>query len=217
MIKKYKKTLIASSLALLIPVIVGLLLWDKLPDPMPSHWNIHGEVDGWCSKAFGVLGLPAIMLAMQWVCIFASMADPKYQNYNPKMIKLMFWICPVIGLVLCCMVYPQAMGYSVPIEVIMPLLMGVLFIVVGNWMPKCKQTYTMGIKLPWTLNSEANWNATHRFGGKVWVIGGILTMLTAFLGSFWLMMAILLLIAILPTVYSYLYYRNHEKDEHNGN
>ena len=52
MIKKYKKTLIASSLALLIPVIVGLLLWDKLPDPMPSHWNIHGEVDAWSSKAF---------------------------------------------------------------------------------------------------------------------------------------------------------------------
>ena len=180
MIKKYKKTLIASSLALLIPVIVGLPLWNKLPDPMPSHWNIHGEVDGWSSKAFTVFGLPALMLVLQWVCVFASMADPKYQNFNPKMIKLMFWICPVIGLILCCMVYPQAMGYSVPIEVIMPLVMGVLFIVVGNWLPKCQQTYTMGIKLPWTFASEENWNATHRFGGKVWVIGGIATMLTAF-------------------------------------
>ena len=213
MIKKYKKTLIASSLALLIPVIVGLLLWKHLPDPMPSHWNIHGEVDSWSSKAFMVFGIPGLMLALQWVCIFASMADPKYENYNPRMIKLMFWICPVIGLVLCCMVYPQAMGYSVPIEVIMPLLMGVMFMVIGNWLPKCKQTYTMGIKLPWTFASEENWNATHRFGGKVWFFGGIATMLTAFLGSFWLLIGILALMVILPTLYSYLYYCKHEKEK----
>ena len=216
MIKKYKKTLIISSLPLLIPVIVGLLLWEKLPDPMPSHWNIHGEVDGWTSKAFTVFGLPGLMLALQWVSLFACTADPKYANYNPKMLKLALWICPAIGLLLSFMVYPQAMGYSVPIEIIMPLLMGVLFIIVGNWMPKCEQTYTMGIKLPWTLNSEANWNATHRFGGKMWVIGGILTMLTAFLGSFWVMMSILAVMVILPTIYSYLYYRNHEKEVKDG-
>ena len=217
LIKKYMRTLIISSLVLLIPVVVGLLLWNKLPDPMPSHWNIHGEVDGWSSKAFTVFGLPALMLAMQWVCLFACTADPKYQNYNPKMLKLALWICPAIGLILCGMVYPQAMGYSVPIEVIMPLLIGVLFIIVGNWLPKCQQTYTMGIKLPWTFASEANWNATHRFGGKVWVIGGIITMLTAFFGSFWLLMVILLAMVILPTIYSYLYYRNHEKEDKDGN
>ena len=67
MIKKYKKTLIFTSLILLIPVLVGLLLWDRLPDPMPSHWNIDGEVDGWTSKPFAVFGLPALMLALQWV------------------------------------------------------------------------------------------------------------------------------------------------------
>ena len=212
MIKKYKKTLILTSLVLLIPVIVGLLLWNQLPDPMPSHWNIHGEVDGYCSKAFAVFGLPALMIVLQWVCVLASMADPKQKNYNHKMMKLALWICPAIGLLLSFMVYPAAMGYSVPVEVIMPIIMGVLFIVTGNWLPKCQQTYTMGIKLPWTLASEANWNATHRFGGKVWVIGGIVTLLTAFLGSFWLLLVILAVMVILPTVYSYLYYRRHKED-----
>ena len=215
MIKKYKRTLIITSLVLLIPVIVGLLLWNKLPDPMPSHWGINGEVDGWASKAFSVFGFPCLLLAIHWLCVFASTADPHHKNYHPKMIKLMFWICPAIGLVLCCMVYPQAMGYSVPIEIIMPLVMGVLFIIVGNWLPKCEQTYTMGIKLPWTFASEANWNATHRFGGKVWFFGGIITMLTAFWGSFWLLMVILAAMVILPTIYSYLYYRNHEKEKAN--
>jgi uncharacterized membrane protein len=113
------------------------------------------------------------------------------------------------------MVYPQALGYPMPIEVIMPLLMGVLFMVVGNWLPKCQQTYTMGIKLPWTFASEENWNATHRFGGKVWVIGGIVTMLTAFFGNFWILMVILAAMVILPTAYSYLYYHNYEKGNKN--
>ena len=212
MIKKYLRTLIITSLTLLIPVIVGLLLWDKLPDPMPSHWDIHGEVDGWSSKAFNVLGLPALMLVLQWVCVLACTADPKRKNYNPKMIKLVLWICPAIGLLLSTLVYGAALGYELPIEVIMPLLIGVMFIVIGNWLPKCRQTYTMGIKLPWTFASEANWNATHRFGGKVWVVGGVVTMLTSLFGSFWLLMITLAAMVILPTVYSYLYYRNHERE-----
>ena len=217
MIKKYKRTLILTSLVLLIPVIVGLLLWNQLPDPMPSHWDIHGEVDGWSSKAFTVFGLPSLMLVLHWVCVFASMADPKWKNYNTKMMKLALWICPAIGLILSFMVYPAALGYSVPVENIMPLLVGALFMVIGNWLPKCEQTYTMGIKLPWTFPSEENWNATHRFGGKVWFFGGIITMLTAFFGNFWILVVILAVMVILPTVYSYLYYRNHEKEKQDGN
>ena len=217
LIKKYMRTLIISSLVLLIPVIAGLLLWNQLPDPMPFHWNIQGEVDGWASKATAVFGMPALMLAMQWLCLFACTADPKYQNYNPKMLKLALWICPAIGLILCCMVYPQAMGYSVPIEVIMPLLIGAMFMVIGNWLPKCQQTYTMGIKLPWTLASEENWNATHRFGGKVWFFGGIATILSALIGNFWILLGILILMCLLPAIYSYCYYAKYEREGKNGN
>lgn len=217
MIKKYLRTLIVTSLVILIPILVGLLLWNQLPDPMPTHWGIDGEVDGWSSKTLAVFGLPALMLVVQWICFFACTADPKYQNYNPKMIKLALWICPAIALLLTTLVYGAALGYEFPIEIIMPLLVGTLFVVVGNWLPKCQQTYTMGIKLPWTLASEENWNATHRFGGKVWFFGGIVTMLTSLFGSFWLLMIILAAMVILPTVYSYLYYRNHEKRGEDGN
>ena len=217
MFKEYKRTLIITSLILLIPVIAGLLLWNQLPEQVPSHWGIDGEVDNWSSKSFVVFGLPALMLVLQWVCVFASMADPKHKNYNSKMLKLVLWICPVISLIMSTLVYTAALGYEIPIEIIMPLLVGVMFIVIGNWLPKCRQTYTMGIKLPWTYASEENWNATHRFGGKVWVIGGVVTMLTAFFGSFWVLMIILALMVILPTVYSYLYYRKHEKEGKHGN
>ena len=211
MLKKYKKTLILTSLVLLIPVIVGLILWDKLPDSIPIHWGINGEPDNWSGKPFAVFGLPAFMLAVQWICAFACTADPKYENYNPKMMKLVLWICPGIGLILSCIVYPAALGYSISSKVIAPLIVGILFIIMGNLLPKCRQTYTMGIKLPWTLASEANWNATHRFGGKVWVFGGIVTLLTALIGNFWVLMVILALMVVLPTVYSYRYYCKHEK------
>lgn len=217
MIKQYKKTLIITSLILLIPVIIGLLLWNKLPDPMPSHWNIHGEVDGWSSKPFNVFGLPALMIALQWVCVLAYTADPKYKNYNPKMLKLVLWICPVICLIISALVYCAALGHELPIGTIMSLLVGIMFVIIGNWLPKCPQTYTMGIKLPWTYASEANWNATHRFGGKVWVAGGIVTMLMAFWGNFWILLVILAVMVIAPTVYSYLYYRNHEKEDKHAN
>ena len=211
MIKENKKLLILTSLVMLIPVAVGLLLWNRLPDPMPSHWDINGNVDGWSSKAFTVFGIPALLLALHWVCVIASCADPKHRNYHPKMFTLVLWICPVIGLILTTFVYGAALGYDLKIGILMPLLVGLMFIIVGNLLPKCRQTYTMGIKLPWTFASEENWSKTHRFGGKVWVIGGILTMATAFLGSFWFLMGVVVVMVAAPTLYSYLYYRNHEK------
>ena len=213
MLKKNKATLILTSLVLLIPMLVGLLLWKQLPDPMPSHWDINGQVDGWSSKPFAVFFFPALLLAFHWLCVLASCADPKSKNYTPKMITLVLWICPVISLVVNSLVYAAALGYEISIEIIMPLLSGLLFIIIGNLLPKCRQSYTMGIKLPWTLANEENWNKTHRFGGKVWVIGGVLMMATALFGSFWLMMAATAAMAILPTIYSYLLYRKQKTSE----
>ena len=211
MIKKYKRTLILTSLVLLIPVIVGLLLWNKLPDPMPSHWDINGEVDGWSSKGFAVFFFPALLLAIHWLCVFASCADPKSKNYTPKMITLVLWICPVLSLVVNSMVYAAGLGCEISIEIVMPLLVGLMFVIVGNLLPKCRQSYTMGIKLPWTLNNEENWNKTHRFGGKVWVIGGVIILATAFVGSFWILMGVLIVMVAAPTIYSYCLYRKQKK------
>ena len=72
MIKKNKITLIITSLITLIPIVVGLLLWDQLPEQVPYHWNINGEVDGWASKTQAVFLMPLLMLAMHWICVFAS-------------------------------------------------------------------------------------------------------------------------------------------------
>lgn len=213
MIKKNKGTLILTSIVLLIPILIGLLLWNRLPEQIPSHWGIDGEIDGWSSKAFAVFGFPCILLALHWICVLASNADPKAKDYHPKMFHLVLWICPVLSLVLNALVYTTALGYPLDVEVIMPLLEGLMFLIVGNLLPKCRQSYTLGIKLPWTLANEENWNKTHRFGGKLWVIGGIITMATAFLGSFWILLAVLIVMVAAPTIYSYSLYRKQSKAE----
>ena len=213
MIKKNWKTLVLTSIITLIPIVVGLLLWNQLPEQMPTHWGINGEVDAWSSKAFAVFFFPILLLALHWLCVAASCADPKSKDYHPKMIALVLWICPVIGLVISTLMYSAALGYALAVETILPLLMGLLFIIIGNLLPKCRQSYTMGIKLPWTLHNEENWNKTHRFSGKVWVTGAIVILATAFLGSFWILLGVLIVMVALPTIYSYCLHRKQVREE----
>lgn len=207
MIKKHKSLLILTSLVSLLPILVGLLLWDKLPEQVPTHWGIHGEVDGWSSKSFAVFFMPCMMLVMHWICVLASHLDPKRRNYHPKAFRLVLWICPGISLLISTMIYCVALGYPLRAEVLISFFVGLLFLIIGNLMPKMKQSYTMGIKLPWTLDNEENWNRTHRMAGKLWVGGGILIMATAFLGIFWVLLGVLALMVLLPTIYSYCLYR----------
>lgn len=212
MLKKNKGTLIITFIVTLIPIVIGLLLWNKLPEQVPFHWDINGNVDQWASKAISVFLMPTVLLAFHWLCAVLSTIDPKSKNYHPSTIRLVLWICPMISLLLSALVYTHALGYGLRVETVMPLFMGALFVVIGNLLPKMRQSYTMGIKLPWTLNNEENWNKTHRFAGKLWVAGGVVIMLTAFLGTFWILLGILVLMVIIPTLYSYLHYCKHKED-----
>ena len=211
MIKKNLPKLIITSLITLIPIVVGLILWDKLPDQVPLHWNAQGEVDGYGTKFQAVFLMPLVLVAAHWICFLGTTLDPKKQNISDKTFTLVLWIIPVISLLCNSMVFATALGHKVSVEIIMPLFMGALFVVIGNYLPKCKQSYTVGIKLPWTLNDEENWNKTHRMAGFLWVIGGVIIMATAFLGVFWLFFVVLILMVIIPTVYSYLLYKKRMK------
>lgn len=101
------------------------------------------------------------------------------------------------------------LGYDIPIADIVPALVGLLLIVVGNYLPKSKQNYTVGIKIPWTLNNETNWNKTHRLAGYVWIIGGLLMFANSFLKILWLPVFIIIISAMIffPLVYSYILYK----------
>ena len=215
MIKKNLKALIITSCVIVLPVLAGLALWTRLPQQLPTHWNAAGEIDGWSSKAFAVFALPLILLAAQWLCVLATLADPKKHNHGGKILLVVFWIIPVLSVVVNGSIYATALGAGIAMEVITPLLVGLTFVIIGNYLPKCKQNYTVGIKLPWTLQSEDNWNRTHRMAGRLWVIGGIVILLCGFLGGVWLILPVTLIMVVAPMIYSYVLYRKGE-DESNG-
>ena len=207
MIKKNLKSLIVGSVVILLPALVGLVLWNRLPEQIPTHWDAAGTVDGWSSKPFAVLGLPAIMLAAQWLCVLGTCADPKKEAHSQKVLQLVFWIIPGLTVLLGAITYAAAMGKEVRVEVVMPVVIGLVLAVIGNYLPKCKQNYTIGIKIPWTLNSEENWNRTHRFAGWLWTFSGIVLMVSGFVGGFWIFLGVVLLMVLAPMVYSYLLHR----------
>ena len=214
MLKKYRKTLIITTIITLLPVLAGIILWDKLPEEFPIHFDIAGDVDGWSSKTFGVFGMPLILAAVQWLCVLGSLkGDPKAENLEGKVFGLVLWIVPVMSVLLHALVYCTALGMEMNVQIVIPVVMGLLLAIIGNWLPKCKQTYTLGIKLPWTLENEDNWNRTHRFAGPVWVVCGMVIMVCGLIGGafLWVMLAAFLVMLIAPTAYSYLLFAGHIK------
>ncbi len=210
MFKEHKKKIIFSSLAILAPILVGLLFWHRLPDTMATHWGADGNVDGWSSKAFAVFGMPLIMVLVHWLCLWGTTKDPKQKGQGKKPFSLIFWMVPMISWFSSSFLYGTALGAEYNIGSVVFGLLGVMFMVIGNYMPKVKQNYTLGIKVVWALHNEENWNATHRFGGKVWFLGGFLILLLAFFPEKIFVLAVfplILILASVPMLYSYLYYK----------
>ena len=214
MLKKYRKTLIITTIITLLPVLAGLILWDRLPEKLPMHFNAAGEVDGWAGKAVGVFAMPAFFVAVQWLCAVGSFKmDPKANNLNDKVMGLVLWFIPVMSVLMHTLVYCTALGMEMNVQIVIPVLIGLVMIAIGNWLPKCKQTYTLGIRLPWTLESEDNWNRTHRFAGPVWVVCGMIIVAGGLIGGvfLWVMLAAILTMIAAPTVYSYLLFKGKIK------
>lgn len=206
--KTSKKLIIAAILVTLLPCLIGILLWNRLPAMIPSHFDFHNNVDGWMRKELAVFGLPAFMAALEIYLIFMSNTDPKKQNIGKKLFSLIIWVIPFMSLFMNLACYAIALGINIDMGLTTNLLLGILFIGVGNYMPKSKQSYTMGIKLPWTLSSEENWNRTHRLAGWLWMGSGFLFILNGFFKTSWLLFITLFLMAVVPSVYSYLLYKN---------
>ena len=205
MLKANRKTLIITSVVTILPVLIGVIYWNRLPDVMATHFGTNNEANGFSSKAFAVFGLPAVLLAVLWLGAFVTSNDPKRQNISPKMFSLVLWIVPVISLAVAAMVYPVNLGYELDISFFAKLLLGMMFIIIGNYLPKARQNYTIGIKIPWTLANEENWNRTHRLAGYLWMICGILMIiisLTRFVPTEWLV-GIFLIMVLLPCIYSF--------------
>ena len=203
---KNKKYWLITSAVTLLPILLGLLLWNKLPEQLPTHFGVDGAADGFSGKGFAVFGIPVMMLFFHIVIFFATRLDKQNRGHNEKVMNLVGLIFPAMSIVSSVIIYSLALGKEPDLSMLLFPMLGLLFIAMGNWLPKIKQNSTLGIKIKWTLYSEENWNKTHRFAGFVWVIGGVLFCLMGFVPEKSLLFLLPLQVALLaavPTVYSW--------------
>jgi len=188
--------------------LVGILMYPNLPDKMPVHWNIKGEIDGWASKNFAVFFFPIIILAIYVLMLLMPLIDPLKENYQ-KFKETYFWFRAIL-VVLFSLLYFYTLlasrGLELDIKLFIVPAFSIFFIFIGLFLPKIKKNYFVGIKTPWTFHSEVVWDKTHKFGGKLFIMAGILS----FLGlpfsqySFWIFICSVLGATIGATVYSYI-------------
>ena len=211
MLKENKMTLIISSIVAILPTLIGVYYWNRLPDVMATHFGVDNQANGFSSKFVAVFGIPLLCLLTLWIGAVLTANDPRKQNISPKMYSLGLWIAPIVSLIAAATIYPVNLGYAIDISFIGGLTFGMLLIIIGNYLPKVRQNYTIGIKLPWTLANVENWNGTHRFAGYLWVICGILIVILSLLSALppSLMIALIVMMVLLPFGYSFwLHARN---------
>ncbi len=215
MLKENKFQVILSSIVILFPVLFGLIMWNELPDTMTTHWGADGNADGVSAKPFAVFGLPVMLLITHLVCLLFTALDQKQKGQNKKALRVIFWLIPLISLFANGSVYAIAFGKVFDFVLLMPALLGIMFVFIGNYLPKIKQNRTLGIKVSWTLSNEENWNKTHRLGGKVWVVGGLVMLFSMFLPRAAMMLVaacVIIAVTTIPIMYSYCIYKKHQKE-----
>ena len=204
-IKINKKLVVFTSILILLPSLVCCVFWNQLPEEIPTHFNLLGQADGYNHKMSAIFGLPILMLLMHWLLLFIMIKDPKSSNISSKIQVLIYWIIPFVSCLSMISIYGESLGYSMMSGLLAQIFMGVLMIVIGNYLPKTRKNYIIGIRLPWTLESDKNWRKTHRLAGKIWVLGGLLLFLNSFVQIYvyWVFFLTLLLVVLMPGVYSY--------------
>lgn len=212
------KTEIIPLLLVVISIILGCYFYTIFPARVPMHWNINGQVDSWGSAFSGAFILPMILIGMYILFILLPFIDPKKEKYQQfeKVYRIFRILIMLVMFAVYLIASFNALGYSIRVEVWIPAIIGLFFIVMGNYFGKIKPNWFMGIRTPWTLSSEEVWNKTHRLGGKLFMVLGLLMMLTPVWPwqsaiMFWVVIVPVLLVAVVPMVYSYVIYKKLKK------
>ena len=203
--KTNKTLLTVTSTVTLFPILWGLIIWSQLPNQISIHFNAVGQANNFQSKVLAVFGLPLFLLLVHLFVIFVIGRDPKNSAMNEKMVRVIYWLTPIVSLSISYLIYSKALGSTTNPSVFVSALLGLIFVIMGNYMPKLKVNHTVGIRLPWTLQSEDNWHKTHRLAGKLWVLGGLILLLEAGLqfALSYVLVLVILAIVFIPMMYSY--------------
>ncbi|MBT6690818.1 SdpI family protein [Candidatus Parcubacteria bacterium] len=206
---------LASCLLVVAVVLAAFYFYQYLPDKIVTHWNAAGEADGWGSKNMQIIFLPLLILFVHLLFKLLPKIDPKKKNYEKFANVYGIFRVAIVGYL--AIIYFLTgfvnLGYDISISAVMPILIGLLFIVMGVVMKDIKPNWFMGIRTPWTLSNDTVWKKTHEFGGKTFVLSGLLFMLLGVLPEEWfgVGLIIVILLTLSSVVYSYFIYKKLKK------
>ena len=215
---KNRTIIIITSVLCVLPVILSLALYGQLPDQIAVHWGSTGEANRYMPRAVAAFGLPVFFLLVNLYSKIRLLNDPKHEGHSKALRAISIWAIPIASLILVPITLFIALGAEIPITTIITLVVGILFSCIGNYMPKNRQNYVMGIKLPWTFNNAENWNKTNRLAGYVMMAGGAAILVSGFIPSLGTIFGISVIILIaafivcIPFIYSYTLYRKEQRN-----
>ena len=207
--------MVFSGLILLVMFAIAVWAWPQLPADarVPVHWNINGEPDRYGSKFEALFVIPFISAGLVVLFTFIPRIDPRRAHLaQSRRAYLISWGVILIFMLLTHIVVTlNILGQEIDVVSFIGVGLGVLLLVLGNYMGKIRSNYMFGIRTPWTLSSELAWNKTHRLGGKLFVLAGVLTILGAILDNptltFGVMFGSIMVAAIVPIIYSYFVWK----------
>lgn len=199
-------------LFILATVVSAFYFYQELPDRVATHWNTQGEVDGWGSKAMGAWLSPGIIIFMYFLFKYLPKLDPKKENYKNFAKEYKYLQVLLIGFftLVHFATNLENLGYNISVATILPLGIGIMFILLGFYLKNIKPNWFVGIRTPWTLSSDYVWKKTHIYGSKVFMLAGFMFIISTFLPqtyqaySIWIMMFLIFSVV----VYSYIIYKN---------
>ena len=211
--------LIITSIICLLPMILSVVIYNDLPEKLVMQWNFVGNPNWYAPKVVAAFVMPLFLMVVNIITIFYIYNDPKRENTSKVMRIISVWLVPIISLVfvpiLLLMGLAENMPFQIPVKMIALMIVGLVLIFCGNYMPKNKINYSIGIKLSWTYNDSEIWNKTHRIAGLLWIIAGMLFIILAFLPlsniiGVIIISIIFLIMVFVPSLYSFFLYKKKE-------
>lgn len=213
---KYDRQLILSTVFCTFPMFLTFFLYDSLPEMIPVHFTFNGTPNSFAQKAFVGYGIPAILMIINFFTHLLINNDPKKISQPKTFIIIIKYLIPFISLILVSSSLLISLGFYVSLGSLIPIFIGVLFIIIGRYLPKIKRNYTIGFKLPWTLDNDENFKKTNTLTGFIFMISGILILCSTILNPnflYILFIIVILSILLIPTIYSYTLYKKQNNNK----
>src|SRR6266446_2945111 len=198
-----------------LAVAVSIWAYPQLPPTVATHWGLNGTPDGYSSRLWALSIIPLMLVIMTVIFNVLPKIDPRHENYAKFLSS--YWLIAnaviVFLLVAHALIIASGLGYSVKIDRLMPLGIGLLFVFPGNYLTRVEPNWFVGIRTPWTLSSDAVWRRTHRTGGALMVLGGLILAISAFLprpAFLVLFFTTIVIVAVIPIVQSYVLWKREQ-------